>query len=95
MRKSAILQAGLVTGNKDPVVIGATEQGATLGGERLALLRIRNLRQIGIEVLGAVVRCADMDETAVNALIGADVAQPGFLSGRELTEPAPQDVVLG
>ena len=36
-----------------------------------------------------------MNEAAVNALIGADVVQPGLLSGRELSKPASQDVVFG
>ena len=55
VREGAILQAGLITGDEDPVVTG-TKQGATLGGERLASLRIRNLRDIWIEVRSAVMR---------------------------------------
>ena len=84
MGKAAVLQPGLVGGDEHPTVAGA-EQAAAFGAERLTLFRIRDLRQVRLEMLGAAVRRADVDDAAMDAAVGADVLAPGLLAGGQLT----------
>jgi hypothetical protein len=45
-------------------------------------------------MLGAAVRCADVDEAAVDAAVGADVPAPSLITYGQLREPASEDAVL-
>src|SRR6516165_4574830 len=94
VRKGAILQACLVAGDKHPFILGA-KQGSAFTGERLALLRIRNLCHVGVEMLGAVMWSADVNQPTMDPVIWTDVSQPGFLAVRELSESTTENVVFG
>src|SRR5207248_10716761 len=90
---TSTLPRGLIAGDERPVAADL-KQATTFGRERLAALRIRHLRQVWLKVLGAAVRRANVNQTAVNAAIGADILAPRLFAVGQLTEPAPEDVVL-
>src|SRR6516164_4258854 len=46
-------------------------------------------------MFGATVRCADMDQTTVDAAVWMNVTDPCLRAVRQLSEPTTEDVVLG
>ena len=50
---------------------------------------------VGFEVFRSRMRCSDMDDAAVDAAVGIDAFDPGFLAFDELAEAPAEDVMLG
>ena len=75
MGEAAILQSGLIGGDEHPIV-ARLEQGAAFGAERRPLFRVWDLREVRFKVLGAAVRCADVQDAAMNASVVSNILAP-------------------
>src|SRR5262249_46833296 len=71
--KGSGLESGLIAAPEHPIVVGP-KQLAAFGSERLTSLRVGNLGDVWMQMRGAAMRGADVDDAAMNASVRSNVA---------------------